>query len=82
MQNNYLSFVAIVIFSILISGVAGYCYRKHKWEQAAENAKNDAKHIIENARLDIQSAREKLLTEKQALQEMKKHVADLKKKNS
>ncbi|MCT7847251.1 MAG: ribonuclease Y, partial [Lactobacillus iners] len=32
-----------------------------------------------NARLDIQSAREKLLTEKQALQEMKKHVADLKK---
>lgn len=79
MQNNYLSFVAIVIFSILISGVAGYCYRKHKWEQAAENAKNDAKHIIENARLDIQSAREKLLTEKQALQEMKKHVADLKK---
>ncbi|MCT7692292.1 MAG: ribonuclease Y, partial [Lactobacillus iners] len=47
--------------------------------QAAENAKNDAKHIIENARLDIQSAREKLLTEKQALQEMKKHVADLKK---
>lgn len=79
MQNNYLSFVAIVIFSILISGVVGYCYRKHKWEQAAENAKNDAKHIIENARLDIQSAREKLLTEKQALQEMKKHVADLKK---
>lgn len=79
MQNNYLSFVAIVVFSILISVVAGYCYRKHKWEQAAENAKNDAKHIIENARLDIQSAREKLLTEKQALQEMKKHVADLKK---
>lgn len=79
MQNNYLSFVAIVIFSILISRVAGYCYRKHKWEQAAENAKNDAKHIIENARLDIQSAREKLLTEKQTLQEMKKHVADLKK---
>ena len=29
--------------------------------------------------MDIQSAREKLLTEKQALQEMKKHVADLKK---
>lgn len=60
MQNNYLSFVAIVIFSILISGVAGYCYRKHKWEQAAENAKNDAKHVADLKKEKILEAQEEI----------------------
>ena len=42
--------VATAIVSLLVGTGIGYAIRKHSWEQKAQNAQNDADHILADAR--------------------------------
>ena len=42
--------VATAIVSLLVGTGIGYAIRKHSWEQKAQNAQNDADHILADAK--------------------------------
>ncbi len=75
--------VATAIVSILVGTAIGYAVRKHSWEQKAQNAQNDADHILADAKAQVTAAQAEVNAQKQAAEAVKQSAENAKKeKNS
>ena len=59
--------VATAIVSLLVGTVTGYAIRKHSWEQKAQNAQNDADHILADAKAQVAAAEAEVKSKQQLL---------------
>ena len=71
--------VATAIVSILVGTVIGYAIRKHSWEQKAQNAQNDADHILADARAQVAAVEAEVNAQKQAAEAVKQSAENTKK---
>ena len=72
--------VATAIVSLLVGTVTGYAIRKHSWEQKAQNAQNDADHILADAKAQVAAAEAEVNAQKQAAIAVKQSAENTKKK--
>ncbi|KRL63878.1 ribonuclease Y [Lactobacillus psittaci] len=79
MMNDYLIPAAVAIVSLLIGYVIGYLIRKKHWEKQAENARNDAKHILENAHNKLTAVKAEVEMAKQTANTVKQEAETNKK---
>ena len=71
--------VATAIVSILVGTAIGYAVRKHSWEQKAQNAQNDADHILADAKAQVTAAQAEVNAQKQAAEAVKQSAENAKK---
>lgn len=71
--------VATAIVSLLVGTVIGYAVRKHVWEQKAQNAQNDADHILADAKAQVAAAEAEVNAQKQAAEAVKQSAENTKK---
>ena len=71
--------VATAIVSLLVGSVVGYAIRKHSWEQKAQNAQNDADHILADAKAQVAAAQAEVNAQKQAAAAVKQSAENTKK---
>ncbi|CCI85926.1 2,3-cyclic-nucleotide 2-phosphodiesterase [Lactobacillus pasteurii DSM 23907 = CRBIP 24.76] len=57
----------------------GYSVRKHSWETKAQNAQNDADHIIADAQAQVSAAKAEMNAQKQAAEAIKQSAENTKK---
>ncbi|AWM75031.1 ribonuclease Y [Lactobacillus kullabergensis] len=79
MMSKFLIPVAIAIISIIVGTVAGYATRKKIWEKKAQNAQNDADHILTEAKARVDAAKAEVNAQKQAADAIKQSAQNTKK---
>ena len=79
MMNKFLIPVAIAIISIIVGNVVGYTIRKRLWEKKAQNAQNDADHILTEAKARVDAAKAEVNAQKQAADAIKQSAQNTKK---
>lgn len=79
MQNEISIFVGIAIVSLLVGLGIGYVLRKFSWESKAQNAKNDADHILADAKSQLTAIKAEVNAQKQAAQAVKQSAENTKK---
>ena len=79
MMNKFLIPVAIAIISIIVGTVVGYAIRKNIWEKKAQNAQNDADHILTEAKARVDAAKAEVNAQKQAADAIKQSAQNTKK---
>lgn len=79
MINNILIPAVIAIISCLVGACIGYSVRKHSWETKAQNAQNDADHIIADAQAQVSAAKAEMNAQKQAAEAIKQSAENTKK---
>ena len=79
MMNKFLIPVAIAIISIIVGIVVGYAIRKNIWEKKAQNAQNDADHILTEAKARVDAAKAEVNAQKQAADAVKQSAQNTKK---
>lgn len=79
MNINLFELVAIAIVSILLGVWGGYAYRRKVWENQAANAKNDADHLISEAKAQVAAAEAEVEAQKQAAVAVKQGAENTKK---
>ncbi len=79
MMNKFLIPVAIAIISITVGMVVGYAIRKNIWEKKAQNAQNDADHILTEAKARVDAAKAEVNAQKQAADAIKQSAQNTKK---
>ena len=79
MMNKFLIPVAIAIISIIVGTVVGYAIRKNIWEKKAQNAQNDADHILTEAKARVDAAKAEVNAQKQAADAVKQSAQNTKK---
>ncbi|WP_419144885.1 ribonuclease Y [Lactobacillus kullabergensis] len=78
-MNKFLIPVAIAIISIIVGTVVGYAIRKNIWEKKAQNAQNDADHILTEAKARVDAAKAEVNAQKQAADAVKQSAQNTKK---
>ncbi|WP_223902572.1 ribonuclease Y [Lactobacillus laiwuensis] len=78
-MNKFLIPVAIAIISITVGMVVGYAIRKNIWEKKAQNAQNDADHILTEAKARVDAAKAEVNAQKQAADAIKQSAQNTKK---
>ena len=79
MISKFLIPVAIAIISIIVGVVVGYSIRKRIWEKRAQNAQNDADHILTEAKARVDAAKAEVNAQKQAADAIKQSAQNTKK---
>lgn len=79
MISKFLIPVAIAIISIIVGVVVGYSIRKRFWEKRAQNAQNDADHILTEAKARVDAAKAEVNAQKQAADAIKQSAQNTKK---
>ena len=79
MISKFLIPVAIAIISIIVGVVGGYSIRKRIWEKKAQNAQNDAYHILTEAKARVDAAKAEVNAQKQAADAIKQSAQNTKK---
>lgn len=80
MVNNNILIPAVVAIVFLLVGLGiGYAVRKHSWEKKAQNAQNDADHILADAKAQVATAKAEVEAQKQAAQAVKQSAENTKK---
>lgn len=79
MTNTILIPVAVAIISILLGTGIGYAIRKNGWEKRAQNAQNDADHILTEAKVQVDAAKAEVNAQKQAADALKQSAQNTKK---
>ncbi|WP_338199527.1 ribonuclease Y [Lactobacillus rizhaonensis] len=79
MISKFLIPVAIAIISIIVGVVVGYSIRKRIWEKKAQNAQNDADHILTEAKARVDAAKAEVNAQKQAADAIKQSAQNTKK---
>ena len=79
MMSKFLIPVAIAIISIIVGIVVGYAIRKNIWEKKAQNAQNDADHILTEAKARVDAAKAEVNAQKQAADAIKQSAQNTKK---
>ena len=79
MISKFLIPVAIAIISIIVGVVGGYSIRKRIWEKRAQNAQNDADHILTEAKARVDAAKAEVNAQKQAADAIKQSAQNTKK---
>lgn len=79
MTNTILIPVAVAIISILLGTGIGYAIRKNSWEKRAQNAQNDADHILTEAKAQVDAAKAEVNAQKQAADALKQSAQNTKK---
>ena len=79
MMSKFLIPVAIAIISIIVGIVVGYAIRKNIWEKKAQNAQNDADHILTEAKARVDAAKAEVNAQKQAADAVKQSAQNTKK---
>lgn len=79
MTNTILIPVAVAIISILLGTGIGYAIRKNGWEKRAQNAQNDADHILTEAKAQVDAAKAEVNAQKQAADALKQSAQNTKK---
>ena len=79
MISKFLIPVAIAIISIIVGVVGGYSIRKRIWEKKAQNAQNDADHILTEAKARVDAAKAEVNAQKQAADAIKQSAQNTKK---
>ncbi|NUE97131.1 ribonuclease Y [Lactobacillus melliventris] len=79
MISKFLIPVAIAIISIIVGVVVGYFIRKRIWEKRAQNAQNDADHILTEAKARVDAAKAEVNAQKQAADAIKQSAQNTKK---
>ena len=79
MMSKFLIPVAIAIISIIVGIVVGYAIRKKIWEKKAQNAQNDADHILTEAKARVDAAKAEVNAQKQAADAIKQSAQNTKK---
>ena len=79
MMSKFLIPVAIAIISIIVGTVVGYAIRKKIWEKKAQNAQNDADHILTEAKARVDAAKAEVNAQKQAADAIKQSAQNTKK---
>ncbi|WP_370466785.1 MULTISPECIES: ribonuclease Y [Lactobacillus] len=78
-MSKFLIPVAIAIISIIVGIVVGYAIRKNIWEKKAQNAQNDADHILTEAKARVDAAKAEVNAQKQAADAVKQSAQNTKK---
>lgn len=71
--------VLIAIVSLLIGYGIGYLIRKLHWEKQAENARNDAQHLLENAHTKLDAIKAEVEVAKQTAKTVRQEAENDKK---
>lgn len=79
MTNIILIPVAVAIISILAGSGIGYAVRKNVWEKKAQNAQNDADHILADAKTQVTAVKAEANAQKQATKALKQSAENTKK---
>lgn len=79
MVNEILIPVVIAIVSLLVGSGIGYAFRKNSWEKKAQNAQNDADHILADAKAQLAAAKAEVNAQKQAAEAVKQSAENTKK---
>ena len=79
MVNEILIPVVIAIVSLLVGSGIGYAFRKNSWEEKAQNAQNDADHILADAKAQLAAAKAEVNAQKQAAEAVKQSAENTKK---
>ncbi|WP_304598925.1 ribonuclease Y [Lactobacillus intestinalis] len=79
MTNTFLIPALIAIFSIVVGFGAGYGICKNSWEKKAQNAQNDADHILADAKAQVAAAQAEVNAQKQAAKAVKQSAENTKK---
>lgn len=79
MTNTILIPVAVAIISILLGTGIGYGIRKSAWEKRAQNAQNDADHILTEAKAQVDAVKAEVNAQKQAADALKQSAQNTKK---
>ncbi|QJD73252.1 ribonuclease Y [Lactobacillus acetotolerans] len=79
MTNIILIPVAVAIISILAGSGIGYAVRKNVLEKKAQNAQNDADHILADAKTQVTAAKAEANAQKQATKALKQSAENTKK---
>ncbi|GAA3631610.1 ribonuclease Y [Lactobacillus hamsteri] len=80
MVNNNILIPAVIAIVFLLVGLGiGYAIRKHSWEKKAQNAQNDADHILADAKAQVATAKAEVDAQKQAAQAVKQSAENTKK---
>ena len=79
MISKFLIPVAIAIISIIVGVVVGYSIRKSIWEKKAQNAQNEADHILTEAKARVDAAKAEVNAQKQAADAIKQSAQNTKK---
>lgn len=69
----------VAIVSLLVGYSSGYVVRKKHWETQAYNARNDAEHIIADAKAQVVTAKAEVKAEKKAAEAIKQEAENAKK---
>ena len=79
MINEILIPAVVAIVSLLVGLGAGYAIRKNSWEKKAQNAQNDADHILADAKARVTAAEAEVNAQKQAAEAVKQSAENTKK---
>ena len=79
MVNEILIPVVIAIFSLLVGSGIGYAFRKNSWEKKAQNAQNDADHILADAKAQLAAVKAEVNAQNQAAEAVKQSAENTKK---
>ncbi|ARD07405.1 ribonuclease Y [Lactobacillus amylolyticus] len=79
MVNEILIPAVVAIVSLLVGLGAGYAIRKNSWEKKAQNAQNDADHILADAKAQVTAAEAEVNAQKQAAEAVKQSAENTKK---
>lgn len=79
MTNIILIPALVAIISILVGSGIGYGIRKNIWEKKAQNAQQDADHILADAKSQVAAAKAEVNAQKQAAEAVKQSAENTKK---
>lgn len=79
MTNIILIPALVAIISILVGSGIGYGIRKNMWEKKAQNAQQDADHILAEAKSQVAAAKAEVNAQKQAAEAVKQSAENTKK---
>lgn len=79
MTNTILIPAIVAIISILVGSGIGYGIRKNMWEKKAQNAQQDADHILADAKSQVAAAQAEVNAQKQAAEAVKQAAENTKK---
>ena len=79
MVNEILIPVVIAIVSLLVGSGIGYAFRKNSWEKKAQNAQNDADHILADAKAQLAAVKAEVNAQNQAAEAVKQSAENTKK---
>lgn len=79
MIDNILIPAVVAIISLLVGSGIGYAIRKNSWEKKAQNAQNDADHILADVKAQVAAAKTEISAQKQAAAAVKQSAENTKK---